>query len=183
MIEKDDNFRSKEEKSMIKHYKVALLLVTAIFLLGACSASFDKEQKEAQLAVEEAFKEKPKETNHKNKEIKYYLPFGYEIEEETPNNIILKNGSKTYILFYNQHENEKSKVVFNATIKQNDYDVKETFEEDGKFGFYLVKKIDDKMNEVTVGIGGVKVTGEVRTTSLETEAALMMTIANGVKLK
>lgn len=166
---------------MRNHYKAVLLFVMALILLSGCSASFKEEQDEALLAVEKAFTEKPKETNKDNKDISYYLPFGFEVEDETPNNIILKNGAKTYILFYNLHENNGSDVVLDATLQQKKYDVKEQFQEGEKLGFFLVKKGDNKVNEVTVGIGGVKVTGEVKTNSMTTEAETMMQIVNSVQ--
>lgn len=166
---------------MRNHYKAVLLFVMALILLSGCSASFKEEQGEALLAVEKAFTEKPKETNKDNKDISYYLPFGFEVEDETPNNIILKNGAKTYILFYNLHENNGSDVVLDATLQQKKYDVKEQFQEGEKLGFFLVKKGDNKVNEVTVGIGGVKVTGEVKTNSMTTEAETMMQIVNSVQ--
>lgn len=168
---------------MLNHYKALMLIVIAILLLTGCSSSFQEEQKEAQIAVENAFKENPKETNNENKDIEYYLPFGFEIEEETPNNIILKNGSKTYILFYNPQEDANSNVVLNATVQQKEYEINETFEHDKKLGYFLVNKINDQENEVTVGIGGVKVTSEVKTKSMKSDAETMMKIANSVKVK
>lgn len=158
------------------------LFLVLIFLSG-CSSSFDEIQKEVQTAVKEAFQEKPKEPNQKNKDIEYYLPFGFEVVEETPNNIILKNGAKRYILFYNQQEDASSDVVLKATTEQKKYDVKDTFESDGKLGYLLIKKIDKKVNECTIGIGGVKVTSKVKTSSLKNEAVYMMKIANSVKIR
>lgn len=164
-------------------YKVLLLLTTFLFLLSACSKNFDTEQKEAQLAAEKAFQEDPEEANQSDEFIEYYLPFGFEIVEANPNNILLKNGSKNYILFYNQQEEANSEVVYNATVQQIEYDINKTFKDKDKFGFMLLKKLDDDTNELTVGFGGVKVTSEVKTSNLKTEASTMMTIANSVKRK
>ncbi|MBS4191665.1 hypothetical protein KHA94_15855 [Bacillus sp. FJAT-49705] len=168
---------------MRSHYKAALLLFFAIILLSACSASLKEEQKVTMDTVNKAFNNKPKETNNENEDIKFYLPFGFEVEEESPNNIILKNGSKKYILFYNQHEGPDSKVVYDATLKQNEYDLKETYNENGKFGFLLIKNNDKKMNEMTIGVGGVKITTNTKTKSLSTEASSMIDIVQSVKMK
>ncbi|MGD6879150.1 hypothetical protein [Bacillus infantis] len=92
----------------------ALLMICSVLFLSACSASFQEEQKAAKKAAETAFTQKPKDANNENEEIDYYLPFGVEVEEESPNNLILKNGSKTYILFYNQNEGKGSKVVYES---------------------------------------------------------------------
>lgn len=153
----------------------------AMLILSGCSATFEEQQSEALQAVEKSFLETPKDENYENSDIKFYLPFGYEIVEETPNNIIFKNGSKNYILFYNLHEDANSKVVLDATLRQKEYEVKERFQQDDKLGYFLVKKVSKGINEVTVGIGGIKVTGEVKTKSLKSEAVMMMTIAKSVQ--
>ncbi|MEQ2527060.1 hypothetical protein WMO40_10125 [Bacillaceae bacterium CLA-AA-H227] len=161
--------------------KALVVSVIAFGLMSGCSASFYEAKDEALVAVEETFKETPKDTNNKNDDIKFYLPFGFEVEEETPNNIILKNGSKTYILFYNLQEEPKSEVVLNATLQQKNYDITERFQQDDKLSYVLVNKSNDKENEVVVGIGGVKITSEVKTSSLKSEAETMMRIVKSVK--
>ena len=168
---------------MIKKFKRLSLLLVSIILLSACSASFKEEQIKANAAVKEAFYSSPKTTNKENKEIEYYLPFGYEVEEETSNNVLLKNGSKSYILFYNQHEDLASKVVYEATIAQKEYDVNETFEEEDKMGFLLINQVDENLNELIVGIGGVKLTSQSKTKNIASDAAVMMEIAHSVKLR
>lgn len=174
-------FSCKEEITMKLKAKALVVSVIAFGLMSGCSASFYEAKDEALVAVEETFKETPKDTNNKNDDIKFYLPFGFEVEEETPNNIILKNGSKTYILFYNLQEEPKSEVVLNATLQQKNYDITERFQQDDKLSYVLVNKSNDKENEVVVGIGGVKITSEVKTSSLKSEAETMMRIVKSVK--
>ena len=183
MIEKEDKFPVKEEKRMKKHSKAIFLLLFAVLVLSACSASLKEEQNTALEKARELFKSDPKKTNHKNDDIEFYLPFGYEVKEEKPNNVILKNGSKTFILFYNQHEDRSSKVVYEATLNQDKYEINETFSENGRFGYVLINQIDKELNELVIGVGGVKITTEVKTKSLSTEAAAMIEIANSVKMK
>ncbi|MCS0671133.1 hypothetical protein [Cytobacillus firmus] len=169
---------------MHKRFTAALLLFISFILLSACSASLEEEQTAAKNAAEEAFNLSPEKTNHEFEDIEYYLPFGYEVEEESPNNIILKNGSKRYILFYNQHEGPDSKVVYDATLKQKDeYEVKETFTKDGHNGFLLINRGKKDEHELVVGIGGVKLSTQAATRNLSSEAAAMMEIANSVQVK
>ncbi|MBY0124139.1 hypothetical protein [Bacillus sp. S/N-304-OC-R1] len=166
------------------HSKATLLLFIVVLLLSACSASLKEEQSAAKDAVGEAFKMEPKATNNENGDIQFYLPFGFEVDKETPNNIILKNGSKTYILFYNPNEGPDSKVVYKATLKQNDYDYQETFSTKNKhFGYLLVNNNEDTLNELIVGIGGVKITTQAKTKSLSAEAAKMAEIIQSVKMR
>ncbi|CAM3532760.1 hypothetical protein GCM10009865_36320 [Aeromicrobium ponti] len=168
---------------MNKKFTAALLLVISFLLLSACSASLEEEQTAAKNTAEEAFNKTSEKTNHKNEDIEYYLPFGVEVKEESPNNIILKNGSKTYILFYNPHEGPDSKVVYDATIKQKkDYDVNETYTKDGHRGFLLINSDKKDENELIVGIGGVKISTQSKTKHLSSDAATMMEIVNSVKV-
>ncbi|KAB2338872.1 hypothetical protein F7731_04805 [Cytobacillus depressus] len=162
----------------------ALLLLIVVLLLSACSASLKEEQTAAKDAIGEVFQTDPKESNHENEDIAFYLPFGFEVKEDTPNNILIKNGSKTYILFYNPNEGPESKVIYEATLKQNDYEFKETnTTKDGDFSYLLINHIDNNLNELTVGIGGVKITGQVKTKSLAADAEKMAEIIQSVKMK
>src|SRR5690554_2296864 len=102
---------------MTKFVKGALLFVVAVLFLSACSANLKEEQKATHEKVEAAFNSAPKKTNKENNDIRFNLPFGYEIEETSENNVLLKNGAKTYILFYNQQEGPDSEIVYNATLE------------------------------------------------------------------
>lgn len=164
--------------------RLAVLLLLSTFLLFGCQASFDDQKEESIKAVQKQMNEKPKETNKEAQDIEFYLPFGYEIDEESPNNVILKNGSKTYILFYNQFENQQSDVVYKSTLNQHEkYEIDQKWEDKENFGFFLVEKLDNDLNELIVGIGGVKLTSEVKTSNLATEAAQMMEIVHSVSVK
>ncbi|GLB58551.1 hypothetical protein [Cytobacillus sp. NCCP-133] len=169
---------------MKRKMTAALLLFISVILLSACSASLEEEQTAAKNAAEEAFNKTPEKTNHKNEDIEYYLPFGVEVKEESPNNIILKNGSKTYILFYNPHEGTDSQVVYDATLQQKkEYEVNETYTKDGHRGFLLINNGNKDENELVAGIGGVKISTQSKTKHLSSDAATMMEIINSVKVK
>lgn len=168
---------------MKNRLSIILLLILSIFVLGACSASDKKEQQAAKDAVRTAYKEKANKTNETYKNISFYLPFGFEVKETSPNNIILKNGSKTYILFYNQQEGKNSDVVYKSTIATNNqYAINETFRQNGEFGYFLIQNLKEDEHEMIVGIGGVKLTSEVTTAQLASESKTMMEIVKSVKL-
>ena len=167
---------------MIKFMRSFGLIMLGAILLSACSSTFSEDKKEADEAVQTAFESKPAQSNNSTKDIDYHLPFGVEVKEEKPNNVLLKNSSRTYILFYNQHENSDSKVVYDSTIKQHkEWDANATYNDDGKFGYMLVKKVKEDHYQLIVGIGGVKLTTE--TDSIQKDAETMMSIANSVNLK
>ncbi|NYE07657.1 hypothetical protein F4694_004474 [Bacillus niacini] len=166
----------------MKFFNAILIIILSMLILSACGKSnFRSESKETISAVKEALNEKAKKTNKKSGDINFYLPFGYEIEDESPNNIILKNGSKQYILFNNPQENKMSNVVYKSTVAQNkDLDINEQFKKSGQFGYLIIKKLDDDMNEMTIGIGGTKITTLIKTSSMKNEAAVMTQMVKSV---
>jgi hypothetical protein len=168
---------------MTRLLKGALLLLMIVSVLSACSANKKEEQKATNDAVSQAFNSTPKKANNENKDITFHLPFGFEIKEKKQNNILLKNGAKTYILFYNQQEAPASKVVYDATVStKKDLSFNETYKKDKRFGYLLIEEIEKNSNEVTVGIGGVKMTSVTKTSNMKTEAKAMMDIVNSVNM-
>ncbi|WP_066311117.1 hypothetical protein [Bacillus sp. FJAT-29814] len=160
---------------------IFILIIIAIFLTACSGPSFSQESKTTIKTVRTTFQEKAKKPNKKSGNIHFYIPFGYEIDETAPNNIILKNGSKTYILFVNPQEKAASEVVYKSTVEQYEkLDVNEKFTGRQELGFLTIKQLEDNLNEVTVGIGGVKLTSQVKTSNLESEAKVMMQIAKSV---
>ncbi|GAE45467.1 hypothetical protein [Mesobacillus boroniphilus] len=146
---------------MMKFRRAFGLIFVGLFLLSACSASFFEQKADMKKEVGTTFESQPEKTNNSTKDIDYYLPTGVNVEEETPNNVLLKDGSKTYILFYNQHEKADSKVVYDSTVKQQkEWDANETFSKDGKFGYMLVKELKEDHYQLIIGIGGIKLTTE-----------------------
>ncbi|MDR7077754.1 hypothetical protein J2Y03_002780 [Neobacillus niacini] len=166
----------------MKFFKAILIIFIAVFLLSACGKSnFKVESKETIKAVKDALNEKGKKANKKSGDINFYLPFGYEIEDESPNNILLKNGSKKYILFNNPQENKVSDVVYQSTVAQNkDLEINEQFKKSDQFGYLIIKQLEEDMNEMTIGIGGTKITTLIKTSSLKNEAATMTQIVKSV---
>ncbi|WP_142305390.1 hypothetical protein [Neobacillus jeddahensis] len=131
--------------------------------------------------VDTTFHEKEKKTNEKSGKVEFFLPKGYEVKEESPTNIILKGGSNTYILFINPQEEPSSDVVYKATIDQyKNLDINKTYKQDHKFGFLTIKQLDNDKNEMTIGVGGAKITTQVKTSKLVEESKVMMQMVNSV---
>lgn len=159
------------------------MFILSVLVLSACSsASFQEKSKLTIKTVKETFKENPKKANQKSEKLRFYLPFGYEIKEKSPHNIILKNGSKTFILFNNPQENTSSDVVYKASVAQyKKLETNETFKDQNRLGYIIIEQLDDDMNEMTIGIGGTKITTQTKTTSMKDEARSMMKILNSIK--
>lgn len=166
----------------MKFFHAILIIILSVFVLSACgNSNFKAESKETIAAVKGGLSEKAKKPNKKGGDIHFYLPFGYEIEEESPNNILLKNGSKQYILFNNPQENKVSDVVYKSTVAQNkEIVINEQFKDKNQFGYLLIKKLEDDMNEMTIGIGGTKITTRIKTSSLKNEAVVMTEIVRSI---
>jgi hypothetical protein len=159
------------------------IFIILLFLLTACGKSPFKEESKATIKiVKTTFNEKVKKTNKKSGDIQFYLPAGYEIKDESPNNIILNNGAKTYILFSNPQEDSSSDVMYKATVDQyKKLDTNEKFTSTNKLGFLTIKHLEDDLNELTVGVGETKITTQVKTNNLQIDSKVMMEIANSVK--
>lgn len=159
-----------------------MIVIVSVFLLSACGKSnFKAESKETIEVVKESLNEKTKKPNEKSGDINFYLPFGYEIKDESPNNIILKNGSKQYILFNNPQENKESEIVYKSTIAQyTDIEINEQFKKNDQYGYLIIKNLEEDMNEMTIGIGGTKITTLIKTSSMKNEAAVMTQMVKSV---
>ncbi len=170
---------------MGKLFKPISIILFAVLLLSACGTSLKNESNLAKQAVKSVFNNKPaNKSNYRSGEFSFYLPFGYEVKDQSPNNIIIKNGSKTYILFINPKESASSDVVYKATAaKYKKLETNETFKNKSKFGYLLIHPLQDDKNELTVGVGGSKITTQTNTGSLEEEAKAMMKMVNSVSIK
>lgn len=169
---------------MLKPFKLVFLVMLSVLLLEACSTpSIKQESAKTVKAAKTSFHEKAKKTNHKSGNVEFYLPFGYEIKTKSPNNIILKNGSKMYILFVNPKEATSSDIVYKASQEQyKKLAASEKFTLKNQLGYVLLAPLKDDLNELTVGIGGTKLTTETKTASLQEEAKTMMQIVKSVKI-
>lgn len=168
---------------MSKALKTIFIFMILALVLSACShASFKEESIAAVKAVNETLKGKTEKSNKKSEKLRFYLPFGYEIKDQSPHNIILKDGSKTYILFNNPQEDTSSDVVYKASVSQyKKLEINKTFKGKNSLGFLIIEKLKDDMNEMTIGIGGTKITTRTKTNSLKDKAKEMMQIAKSVK--
>jgi hypothetical protein len=173
------------EGNILKFRKSLSLLMASVLFLGACgNSSLKAESKSTVKAVKAAFSKKAKAPAKSSGNIHFYLPFGYDIKDEKQNNIILKNGANTYILFHNPQESKASEVVYNASVAQyNKLNTNEKFANNHRIGFVLIKNLKDDINELTIGIGGTKITSQVKTADLTNEAKNMIEIVKSVKYK
>jgi hypothetical protein len=75
----------------------------------------------------------------------YYLPEDFSIKETKKFNVLLEKGSQSYILFVNENEKANSKVSYTTLAEQYKKPfISETFEDNDRFGYLFVNKIEKK---------------------------------------
>lgn len=132
--------------------------------------------------VQEVFAAKPPEPNQRAGTFRFYLPDTYKITSQKATNILLRENSQTYILFINTNENPNSKVVYNFLKTQyKNQALNKTLTDKKRFGFAIADKLKNNRYEITVGIGGVKLTTEADSSKIPDSAKKMMQIAASLK--
>lgn len=160
------------------YWNFLLIIMAAIFLVG-CSSQ-EEELNEGVAAIHTTFETEGKEVNQKLDEIEVYLPFYYEVIEEMDNNVLLSNGSEQFILFYNDQEDRLSKQNYETALQQNEYIYNEVVETETEFRYILISQVDEKLVEVTIGIGGKKITSQMKPKQLIDNAKLMTNIVRSI---
>lgn len=167
---------------MKKHALINSFFV--VFLLMGCSMSIEELSKTTINEAEQAFNEEPIEPNEETELFSFYLPNKFQIEESHESNLILEKNNQSYILFVNQNEMSDSKVSFEALSAQyNEPFILESFEQDNKFGYLFVDELNDKEYEVTVGIGGTKLSTTAKPNNISDDVKEMMNIVSSVEPK
>ncbi|MDC3416770.1 hypothetical protein [Aquibacillus salsiterrae] len=137
-------------------YKLLMyvLVITASITIMACSSPSEEETIQA---VEQIVTEKPSdiEPTITRDEISYYLPPTIEEVETAKNNIVLKTGENTIVLFYDRDLKETDEIYQKAKEKDKNPLLLTKFNEKPT-GFVKVIAMPDNLYELTVGYGGVK---------------------------
>ena len=159
---------------------VLSLLVTLI--VAGCTIS-DKALKKTTLdETKQAFESTPKKINENTELFSYYLPEGFTIKKTDEFNVLLEKGKQSYILFVNEREPSTSKVSYETLAEQStDPFMSQTFEDHNRFGYLFVNRLERNKFEVTVGLGGTKVTTESKANDVSADAKNMVDIVTSVQ--
>lgn len=161
--------------------KMLTLLSVLALLVSGCSSDINEEKSNVVDAAQQAFTSTPEDTNAKSGEIEFYLPSGYQIEEENEYNITLENKGDIILLFINPNEAANSTLLLDLIEQSKDeYLEYAKFEEKDKIGFVALKELDENTYELTVGVGGVKISTQTVTKRLESYAEQLMKMANSI---
>jgi outer membrane lipoprotein-sorting protein len=165
--------------------KISIVFFFLVLILAGCNTTIDEEKEQTAKTVEETFKKTEKNAKEEAGNVSFYLPFGAKIEKESSNNIIISEGSDTFILFANTEEEKNSELLYKMAISDDKNIVQhDTFKEDNRLGYYVIKKLPDTEEyELIVGVGGTKLTTQSHLEDLSDNAEMMMEIASSVKHK
>ncbi|MFD2761885.1 hypothetical protein [Lentibacillus juripiscarius] len=164
---------------------VVMIVLFGILVLTGCSM-IQSEEEAIQHAGEAAEKQfhadDAAEANQELDILSMYVPAGLEVDKEEASNIILKDGSQTYIVFYNELEGPKSKLSYKAAAaKEDEALLLETFEDKDKFGYIRIMPADEEDKyELQLGVGGVKITTYTPKSSMEDDAEAMMKMSRSI---
>jgi hypothetical protein len=172
-----------EECFMVpKRLMAAMGFLCLLLFFTGCTANVNEEINKGEKAAEEVFSKNNVKTNEKVKEFSFYLPEGFKVDEVKENNVIINRGDTYAIIFVNPNENSDSEVlVQNFLNHKEEYEKIQTFEKQGKKGFYTVRETEEKDYELIVGIGGVKVTTVAKASDLESLSKDLMKTAISIK--
>ncbi|MFC4321121.1 hypothetical protein [Litchfieldia salsa] len=164
---------------MVKKGIISYMIL--IGLLVGCSASVDEVIKETETTTEEAFKADPIEPNQTETTFSYFLPSDMKEETVEENNLILQKGKQLFILFVNPNEEKSSEELYQSTVAQTESDLlNETFKDDKRFGYIKVEEVEEDSYQLSIGIGGVKMTTVTKLNKIEENAEKMMQIVSSV---
>ena len=167
----------------MKQLTLVLSLLLTILLMG-CTISDEELTKTTIDITKQAFENTPMKINEQTNLFSYYLPEEFTVKETKKYNVLLEEGSQSYLLFVNENEEANSKVSYDTLVEQYEKPfITETFEDKERFGYLFVNSLEKNTYEVTVGIGGTKLTTEAKANDVSDAAKNMMDIVKSVHKK
>ncbi|UOQ86331.1 hypothetical protein [Gracilibacillus salinarum] len=158
---------------------VSILLIFVIAMSIWSIEPTEEVLTEATDVAENQFEQEIKDPNEELDHFSLFVPEGFEVEEQSQNNVILTKDNQTYILFYNKLESDTSKLNYEAAMEMEDHDKLVSFEDQDRFGYINIAERDDQF-EVQLGVGGVKVTTISSKQELTEDVKSMMNMANSL---
>ncbi|MDF2535195.1 MAG: hypothetical protein K0R18_1354 [Bacillales bacterium] len=143
---------------------------------------FINENKHAIEEATKAFQNKRLKSDNNIHGISIFLPQGFKIESEEENNFIVSKGSQQYIVYINPLEKKTSKLLYRNVLDSDArFVINKTFIDKERFGFMLSENKGKKI-ELTIGVGGFKMTTKTTRTNITADARNMMRIVNSIEI-
>ncbi|WP_339251062.1 hypothetical protein NSQ43_13700 [Sporosarcina sp. FSL W8-0480] len=168
---------------MFRLWKFLFLTLLSITVLSACGKTIEEKALDGIEAAKTAFELHDKAVNAEVENVSLYKPAGFTISKSSDGqNIIMKKGDETFLLFINPNENMESRLFYDL-LERNDKSVRyeEIFTDDGYFGFASVLKKSDDQVELITSVGGIKLTTITKKKNIEKNMANMMEIVRSIE--
>lgn len=167
---------------MFRSWKFLFLLILSVSVLTACGQTLDERAADGIAVAKEAFLLDDKQTNDEVQGVPLYKPSGFTIAEDSDaQNIVMKKGDETFILFINTNEEKDSRLFYDLLDNNEERKrFEEVFTSDGYFGFASVVKIGEDQVELITSVGGVKMTTITKKKNIRNDLARMMEITRSI---
>ncbi|KMJ57081.1 hypothetical protein AB685_19000 [Bacillus sp. LL01] len=163
------------------------ILLLSLLVLAGCSISIEDATQKSIDSFEQTFNGEEMEAAEETDSFRYHLPSQFVVDSESENNIVLTHKEQTYLLFVNPFEPKDSEVLYDSTKMNYDkLELDHTVTQDGRLGYLLISPLEgeeEEFYEVTVGVGGVKMTTVTDTKNMESSTTSMMEVVSSVKIK
>lgn len=167
---------------MLRLWKFLFLAFLSITVLSACGKTFDEQASEAIAAAKEAFQLQDQQVNDEIHGVSLYKPAGFTIAEKSDaQNIVMKKGDDSFLLFINPNEQKDSRLFYDLLMTTEDERFEEVFTDDGYFGFASVTKQGEDKAELITSVGGVKMTTITKIKDIEANLSKMMQIVRSIE--
>ncbi|MCM3743656.1 hypothetical protein M3193_05840 [Sporosarcina luteola] len=168
---------------MFRFWKFLILALLSIIVLAACGKTFEEQAAAGIAAAKEAFQLHDQHVNDEVYGVSFYKPAGFTIDEKSDaQNIVLKKGDETFLLFINPNESRDSRLFYELSTKTEDKErFEEVFTEDGYFGFSSVLRQGEDQAELIASVGGIKITTITKNKNIEANMGKMMEIVRSIE--
>ncbi|TQR18404.1 hypothetical protein [Psychrobacillus vulpis] len=167
---------------MTRKWMRLIIASLAVILLVGCS-SVEEQASDGIENAKVVFQGDAEKPNEKVNNLKIFLPSGFAIEDESDkSNIILSKGKESYILFVNPNELPGSQLYYDLLMADSNLKIveKNTFEQNGRFGFAAIIKSSEEQYELITSIGGIKLTTISKQQNIASNLEDMMMIVRSV---
>ncbi|MCM3712114.1 hypothetical protein [Sporosarcina luteola] len=168
---------------MFRFWKFLFLALLSIIVLAACGNTFEEQAEKGIAAAREAFQLHDKHVNDEVHGVSLYKPAGFTIDEKSDaQNIIMKKGDETFLLFINSNESRDSRLFYELSTKTEKKErFEEVFTEDGYFGFSSVLRKGEDQVELIASVGGIKITTITKNKNIGANMGKMMEIVRSIE--
>lgn len=173
-----------EEKRMTRKWMRMIVASLTVILLVGCS-SVEEQAADGMEHAKEVFQGDAEKPNEEIANVKVFLPSGFKVEDDTDkNNILLAKGKESYILFINPNELPSSQLYYDLMIADTNLNIieKNTFEQNGRFGFAAIIESSQDNYELITSIGGIKLSTISKEQNIDSNLKKMMTIVRSISL-